>query len=264
MNKSQINYYLKLNLIYNKTDNYLKLNLEYPEYSKGFRWILSARCGYKIDARVAKAAKMINNSCPNCCSCCFHCDSYQRIDHWFINCFLFKNLRIDHFSDLDRNFFYFLDSLFNSLVRTSNNPSVDNSINSIVKGYKSSNNMRINSISNIDILGNKKIVNRYSIYIFLIGGRDYGFSDRINNSPYKKEWECLFKCQTESGTYSKSPFLLRSAALLNDIMPVVCKRQYILFNKFKTNLSMNVNADNTVGQPSRTNADPISDPSGIG
>ncbi|ORX80336.1 hypothetical protein BCR32DRAFT_300199 [Anaeromyces robustus] len=98
---------------------------------------------------------MINNSCPNCCSCCFHCDSYQRIDHWFINCFLFKNLRIDHFSDLDRNFFYFLDSLFNSLVRTSNNPSVDNRINNIVKGYKSSNNMRINSISNIDILDNR-------------------------------------------------------------------------------------------------------------
>ncbi|ORX63963.1 hypothetical protein BCR32DRAFT_298261 [Anaeromyces robustus] len=133
---------------------------------KGFRWILRARCGYKIDARVAKAAKMINNSF----SFCFHCDN----------------------------------SLFNSLVRTSNNPSVDNRINNIVKGYKSSNNMRINSISNIDILGNKKIFNRYRIYIFLIGGRDYGFSDRINNCPYKKEWECLFKCQTESGTYLNS------------------------------------------------------------
>ncbi|ORX63443.1 hypothetical protein BCR32DRAFT_287760 [Anaeromyces robustus] len=103
------------------------------------------------------------------------------------------------------------NSLFNRLVRTSNNPNVDNRINNIVKGYKSSNNMRINSKSHIDILGNKKIVNRYRIYIFLIGGRDYGFSDRINNSPYKKEWECLFKCQTEFGTYSKSPFLLRSA-----------------------------------------------------
>ncbi|ORX63642.1 hypothetical protein BCR32DRAFT_138164 [Anaeromyces robustus] len=51
---------------------------------------------------------------------------------------------------------------------------------------------------------------------------------------------------------------------LNDIMPVVCKRQHILFNKFKTNLSKNINADNIVGQPSRANADPITDPSGIG
>ncbi|ORX70421.1 hypothetical protein BCR32DRAFT_272363 [Anaeromyces robustus] len=207
---------------------------------------------------------MINNSCPNCCSCCFYCDSYQRIDHWFINCILFKNLRINNFSDLDRNFFYFLDSLFNSLVRTSDNSSVDNRINNIVKGYKSSNNIRINSISNIDTLGNRKIVNRYQIYIFLIGGRKYGFSDRINYCPYKKEWECLFKCQTESGTYSKTPFLLRSVDLLNDIIPVVCKRQHILFNKFKTNLSRNVYADNTVGQPRRANADPISDPSGKG
>ncbi|ORX71714.1 hypothetical protein BCR32DRAFT_285819 [Anaeromyces robustus] len=42
------------------------------------------------------------------------------------------------------------------------------------------------------------------------------------------------------------------------------KDNHILFNNFKTNLSRNVNADNTVGQPSRANADPISDPSGIG
>ncbi|ORX81023.1 hypothetical protein BCR32DRAFT_293527 [Anaeromyces robustus] len=167
--------------------NYLKLNLEFPEYNKGFRWILRARCGYKIDTRVAKAVKMINNSCPKYC-------------------------------------------LFNSLVVTSDNSSVNNRINNIVKGYKSSNNIRINNISNIDIL----------------------------------EW--LFKCQTESGTYSKSPFLLRSAALLNDIMPVVYKRQHILFNKFKTNLSRNINTNNTVGQPSpsRANADTITDLSGIG
>ncbi|ORX85761.1 hypothetical protein BCR32DRAFT_275972 [Anaeromyces robustus] len=111
---------------------------------------------------------------------------------------------------------------------------------------------------------NKKIVNRYRIYIFLIGGREYRFSERINNCPYKKERECLFKCQTESGTYLKSPFLLRSAALLNDIMPVIYKKQHILFFKFKTNLSRNVNADNTLGQSSRANAGPITDPNGIG
>ncbi|ORX79961.1 hypothetical protein BCR32DRAFT_280939 [Anaeromyces robustus] len=42
-----------------------KLCVLKTEYCKGFRWILKARCGYKIDARVTKAAKMINNSCPN-------------------------------------------------------------------------------------------------------------------------------------------------------------------------------------------------------
>ncbi|ORX79345.1 hypothetical protein BCR32DRAFT_281515 [Anaeromyces robustus] len=152
--------------------------------------ILRARCRYKIDTRVAKAAKMINNSCPNYDSCCFHCDNYQRIEYWFINCLLFKNLH--------------------------------NKINN-VKGYKNSSNNRINSICNIDILGNRKIVNRYRIYIFLISEREF---------LVKEEWRCLFKCQTESGTYSKSPFLLRSAALLNDII-----------------------------LPSRANADPITDPS---
>ncbi|ORX86754.1 hypothetical protein BCR32DRAFT_275108 [Anaeromyces robustus] len=94
--------------------NYLNLNLTFLEYCKGFRWILRARCGYKIDIRVAKAAKMINNSCPNCCSCCFYCDSYQRNDH--------------------------------CLVLTSNNSCVDNRINNTVKGYKNSDNNRIYNV----------------------------------------------------------------------------------------------------------------------
>ncbi|ORX82659.1 hypothetical protein BCR32DRAFT_267517 [Anaeromyces robustus] len=53
---------------------------------------------------------------------------------------------------------YSKDSLFNSLVVTSENSSVDNRINNIVMGYKSSNNIRINSISNIDILENMVLV----------------------------------------------------------------------------------------------------------
>ncbi|ORX79818.1 hypothetical protein BCR32DRAFT_281075 [Anaeromyces robustus] len=47
----------------------------------------------------------------------------------------------------------------------------------------------------------------------------------------KKEWKYLFELKTESDTYLKSPFL-------------------------------NVNVDNPIGQPSRTNADPITNPSG--
>jgi len=44
---------------FKKTRDYLKLNIKYPELSIGFQWVLHARCGYKFDARVAKAAKMI-------------------------------------------------------------------------------------------------------------------------------------------------------------------------------------------------------------
>ncbi|ORX78125.1 hypothetical protein BCR32DRAFT_282587 [Anaeromyces robustus] len=39
-------------------------------------------------------------------------------------------------------------------------------------------------------------------------------------------------------------------------MLIACKRQHILFNKFKTNLSTCVDADNTIGHPSRGNTDP--------
>ncbi|ORX84822.1 hypothetical protein BCR32DRAFT_276793 [Anaeromyces robustus] len=89
---------------------------------------------------------------------------------------------------------------------------VDNRINNIVKDYKSSDNIRINSISNIDIL------------------EEYGFNERINNCPYKNEWEYNIYCSINS----------------------------------KLTSPKNVNADNTVGQPSKTNADPISYSSGIG
>jgi len=44
---------------FEKTREYLKLNYKYPEFSIGFWWVLRARCGYKLDARDAKAAKMI-------------------------------------------------------------------------------------------------------------------------------------------------------------------------------------------------------------
>ncbi|ORX75837.1 hypothetical protein BCR32DRAFT_284793 [Anaeromyces robustus] len=53
---------------------------------------------------------------------------------------------------------------------------------------------------------------------------EYGFSDRIKQTfPFLFVWT-IVKCQIESGN-SKSPFLLRSTALLNDILPIVCKRQ---------------------------------------
>jgi len=49
---------------FEETREYLKLNYKYPEFSIGFRWVLRARCRYKFDARVAKAAKMIEEDCP--------------------------------------------------------------------------------------------------------------------------------------------------------------------------------------------------------
>jgi len=60
-------YKKKINL--RKLERYLKLNYKYPEFSIGFRWALRARCGYKFNARVTKAAKMIEEDCPERCPC---------------------------------------------------------------------------------------------------------------------------------------------------------------------------------------------------
>ncbi|OUM56926.1 hypothetical protein PIROE2DRAFT_18257, partial [Piromyces sp. E2] len=34
---------------FEETRGYYKLNLEFPQYTKGFHWLLKARCGYKLD-----------------------------------------------------------------------------------------------------------------------------------------------------------------------------------------------------------------------
>jgi len=54
----------------------------------------------------------------------------------------------------------------------------------------------------------------YRLYKFLLGGRDADIID-LN---YKKKWVIFFTNQIISGDYSKTPFLVRSAALLTEIM----------------------------------------------
>ena len=65
----------------------------------------------------------------------------------------------------------------------------------------------------------------YRLYNFLLGGRDTDIID-LN---YKKEWVILFKNQNIIGDYSKTPFLVRSVALLTEIMPRAITRQGLLF-----------------------------------
>ena len=90
----------------------------------------------------------------------------------------------------------------------------------------------------------------YWVYNFLLGGRDTDIID-LN---YKKEWVILFKNQNIIGDYSKTPFLVRSVALLTEIMPRAITRQGLLFWKYKRKLTRSVNAENTVRQASRANA----------
>ena len=74
---------------FEKTREYLKLNYKYPEFSIGFQWVLRAICGYKFDALVAIAAKMIEENCPERCPCCYRKNSNPRLEHWFSKCYLF-------------------------------------------------------------------------------------------------------------------------------------------------------------------------------
>ena len=87
----------------------------------------------------------------------------------------------------------------------------------------------------------------YRLYNFFLGGRDV---ENINLN-YKKEWDILLKYQIISGNYSKTPFLVRSAALLKEIMPRASTRQGLLFRKYKRKLIRRVNAENVVRQDSR-------------
>ena len=55
---------------FEETSKFIKLCYEYPDLSYGFYWLLRARSGYRLDARIAKAAKIVDQMCPNFCPCC--------------------------------------------------------------------------------------------------------------------------------------------------------------------------------------------------
>ena len=210
-----------------ETSDFIKLCYEFPNLSYGFYWLLRARCGYKLDGRVAKAAKFTDPVCPNYCPCCR--TKYQKIDHWLIDCPFFNTIR-RKFSD---KFQLLINFLYNS------SPNSNSSSNNI-----------INNFSNVSVNENNMYINSsvcIKMFNFLLGGRSF------NNST--REWNDLFKCQLKSGTYSDIPFLVVTAALLQSIMPIAIGQQWSMFNRFKsTNTTKSVNADNTVRQASRASA----------
>jgi hypothetical protein len=91
-----------ISYIFEKTRKYLTLNYKYPEFSIGYRWVLRARCGYKFDARVAKAAKMIEEDCPERCPCCYRKNGNPRLEHWFSKYYIFLEFRMKYFKDIEK------------------------------------------------------------------------------------------------------------------------------------------------------------------
>jgi len=62
----------------------------------------------------------------------------------------------------------------------------------------------------------------------------------------------IYVCQLKPGSLTDIPFLVRTSALLNHIMPVVSDHLRSLFNRHrKTDLTKRVNAENAVRQSSR-------------
>jgi len=197
---------------------------------------LRARSGYRLDARIAKAAKIIDQMCPNFYPCCK--SNKQWIRHWLIDCPFYNHIR----SKVNDKILF----LYNAFIRgnltydivysnndnsTSNN---SNSNNSNSNNSNSNNSNSNNSYSNISnsIFSNVSNSIENNVYIdsnvcekvfnFLLGGRS------INNSI--REWEDLFKCQMKSGAYSDTPFLVVTAALLQSIIPISIGQQWSLFN----------------------------------
>ena len=75
---------------FEETTNLIKLCYKYPDLSYGFYWLLRARRGYRLDARIAKDAKIVDQMCPNFCPCCK--SNKQWIRHWLIDCPFFNHI----------------------------------------------------------------------------------------------------------------------------------------------------------------------------
>jgi len=63
---------------------------------------MKARCGYKFDASVAKATKLVTKDCSNFCPCCF--SGKQNIEQWTVLCHVFNEIRSSEFNRIKRIF----------------------------------------------------------------------------------------------------------------------------------------------------------------
>jgi len=198
---------------FEETTNLIKLCYKYPDLSYGFYWLLRARRGYRLDARIAKDAKIVDQMCPNFCPCCK--SNKQWIRHWLIDCPFFNYIR----SKVNDKIL-FLYNAFNrgNLTNDTVNSINDNSNSNNSNSNNSNNNNSYSNISN-SIFSNvsNSIENNVcvdssvceKVFNFLLRGRS------INNNT--REWKDLFKCQIKSGAYSDTPFLVVTEALLQSI-----------------------------------------------
>ena len=212
--------------------------------------MLKLRCGYRFDSIVAKAANIVKDTCP-CCN-----SGNQTFEHWLLKCPMFNYHR--------SKYLCLTDTSLNNNSRINSDNNVDNESNNecnntreLVNVTNSDNNENSESSNNfISIMtrgsnfnSDESSSNWRGVYYFLLGvkGKFNSIGDR--------EWNDLCKCQLKHGSLTDVPFLVRTSALLNHIMPIVSDHLRFLFNRHrKTDLTKRVNAENAVRQSSRDSA----------
>ena len=105
---------------------------------------MRARSGYRLDASIAKAAKIIDQVGPNFCSCCK--SNKQWIRHWLIDCPFFNHIR----SKVNDKILFLYNvpnrgNLTNDIVNSNNDNSNSNNSNS---NNSNSNNSNSNNSNN--------------------------------------------------------------------------------------------------------------------
>ena len=102
---------------------------------------MRSRSGYRLDAKVAKAAKIIDQVCPNYCPCCK--SNKQWIKHWLIECPSFNQIR----SNVNDKIL-FLCNAFNRGNLTNDNVNSNNDNSNSNNSYNNVSNNNVSNVSN--------------------------------------------------------------------------------------------------------------------
>ncbi|OUM58884.1 hypothetical protein PIROE2DRAFT_15759 [Piromyces sp. E2] len=158
----------------------------------------------------------------------------QSLEHWLLNCSSFNEIRNDVINNLD-----IVHSFFNSDSRNVNSENFDyiSGNNSSEIGLNNSSNEISNNSDSVNenLILTDQIENVPKHFNFLLG-------ERRNNNRNQIEWENLCKYQLKSGNLSDIPFLAKTAAFFNKVMPIVSGQRW-----------SSANADNTVRQANSAN-----------
>ena len=185
------------------TSKFIKLCYEYPDLSYSFYWLLRARSEYILDARISKAAKIIDQMCPNFCSFCK--SNKQWIRHWLIDCPFFNHI---HSKVNDKILFLYnafnRGNLTNDIVNSNNDNSNSNNSNSNISNSNNSYSNISNSIfSNVSnsIENNVYVDSSVCVKKCLISFLEVEVLITIQGNG-----RIHFKCQMKSGAYSDTSF----------------------------------------------------------